>query len=176
MDTKKLIEIPITIVSIIFISGVQGVIKLDPLIVFGLWVYMSIYFIIFMSIKLINGGYKNDFEDKPAFGNDWRPGLIAVILLTAPFFIILSSVLWGNTKSENYWFMTAIVVLDLILCYFSIKFRFKLLKLLSPEEKESPIKFIDLKEHIRWYHWLILLIYLFIAFAYLLIWLGYQVR
>lgn len=118
------------------------------------------------------GGYKNDLENSAAYGNDWRPGLMATLLLGAPFFIIVSSILWEKTKSENYSLMISIVVLGLILGYFSMKFRLKIYELSSTEEKEDPIKFTDLKEYLRWYHLPIIIIYSFIAFAYLLSWLG----
>lgn len=173
IDTKKIAEIPVAIAGIIFVSYAQDVIKLNPFIVFGLWAYMSIYSTMFMLIKLINGGYKNDFYNEDGFGNDWRPGLIAVVLLLLPVFIIVSVFLWGNTKSENYLLMFGIVILSLILSYYSLKFRFKIFELFTPEKKDSSLHFTELRECIKWYHWTILIIYSFVSLPYFLMLLGY---
>lgn len=171
--TKSLVEIPITIIGFISYLSIQNYIILHPIIDFVLWVFISVYFVIFALIKLIDGGYKNDFEDRAAFGENWRPGLIAVILLLAPIFILVTVFFWGKTNLENLWLAVLIVILNLILCYFYIKFRFNFFASTIPKEKEESIKFIDLRKYLKWYHWVIFVIYLLIIFVYLLMYLGY---
>lgn len=44
MDIKRLAELPVIIASIFLVSDVQGAIKLDLIIAFGLWIYICLLY------------------------------------------------------------------------------------------------------------------------------------
>lgn len=167
MNPKNVVDIPVLLISVFFIAGVTNVINISPLLIFLSWVLISISSIFLILANVINGGYKNDQHRNFLSGNTWRESSIASALLLGLISILIGQALWTETGITNVWIIIDSIILSLIFSYFNTKFRYKVFRQLTPKEKEAGIKISEFKKYIKWYTWIILLIYLVILLSYI---------
>ncbi|MEI7719840.1 MAG: hypothetical protein WCI89_01370 [bacterium] len=159
MNPKSIADIPIAIISVVFIAGITGVVSINPFLILLGWVLVAMSSVFLMFANVINGGYKNDWHRNQGTGDKWREGLIAIGLLFGMIATFMAQILWESTGSTDMRLLVGIIIIGIIFSYLNIKFRYKVFEQLTPEEKESPIKISDLGKYIRWYVWLIFLLY-----------------
>lgn len=168
MDPKIIADIPTSIISSIIILGLMGIIQIHPFIIFSAWVLLSTSVIFQRSADVISGGYKNDWHRNEATGNRWREGLVAAIFLVGLLLAVpIASIMWKRVESTNIQLLLGTILTCFVLSYLNVKFRYKIFKKFTPEEKEKSIKLRDLWKYLRWYHWIIFIIVIFFLRSYI---------
>ncbi|MFA5126760.1 MAG: hypothetical protein WC465_01995 [Patescibacteria group bacterium] len=168
MDPKIIADIPTSIIACIIILGVLGIIQIHPFIIFSAWVLMSASMVFQCSADIMSGGYKNDWHRNEMAGDKWREGSIATIFLFGLVLAIpIASIMWKRVESTSMQLLLGTILVCLVLSYLNVRWRYKIFKKFTPEEKEKSIRLRDLSKYLRWYHWIIFLITLLFLRSYI---------
>lgn len=163
MDPKFIANIPISVVAVVFVGELNGFFHLDPYILFSSILFFGLSLIFKFASSVMGWSYKSNLNTDKTGKRLTRDVLIPITLLLPFFFIPVSLIYWEDTHSTNSWEFVGTVLLCTMLAYLNGKFSNKVFAYFTPQEKDTPIKFVELRKYIRWYTWLLLAIIFLIA-------------